>query len=76
MESESVEAGLLPARMLNEYAYCPRLYWLMHLEGRWSENAYTSEGKRLHRRVDAEEELLPSQEALSLSAGDPEPKVA
>jgi CRISPR-associated protein Cas1 len=76
MESESVEAGLLPARMLNEYAYCPRLYWLMHLEGRWADNAYTSEGKRLHRRVDANEELLPNQETLSLSAGDPEPKVA
>lgn len=76
MESGSSETGLLPARMLNEYAYCPRLYWLMHLEGRWSDNAYTSEGKRLHRRIDSEEELLPKQEALSLPEGDPEPKVA
>jgi CRISPR-associated protein Cas1 len=76
MEKAPSDSGLLPARMLNEYSYCPRLYWLMHLEGRWSDNAFTSEGKRLHRRVDAEEQLLPSQEAMPLSAGDPEPKVA
>jgi CRISP-associated protein Cas1 len=70
------EPGLLPVRMLNEYTYCPRLYWLMHLEGRWADNAYTAEGKRLHRRVDSKETLLPAQEEMSLAEGDPEPKVA
>lgn len=70
------EPGLLPARMLNEYTYCPRLYWLMHLEGRWADNAYTAEGKRLHKRVDSKETLLPAQEEMSLAEGDPEPKLA
>lgn len=72
--SGSVE-GLLPVRMLNEYTYCPRLYWLMHLEGRWADNAYTVEGRRVHRRVDVKEMLLPAQEEMPLSQGDPEPKV-
>lgn len=27
----------LPARMLNEYAYCPRLFHLMHVEGLWAD---------------------------------------
>ena len=70
------DSGLLPVRMLNEYTYCPRLYWLMHLEGRWADNAYTAEGKRVHRRVDVKEMLLPAQEEMSLAQGDPEPKVA
>jgi len=35
MEADHQEAeDLLPVRMLNEYAYCPRLFHLMHVEGR------------------------------------------
>ena len=26
----------LPVRMLNEFVYCPRLFHLMHVEGRWA----------------------------------------
>ncbi len=43
---------LLPARMLNEYAYCPRLYALEHLCGEWVDSADTVEGRTVHRRVD------------------------
>lgn len=50
---------LLPVRMLNEFAYCPRLFHLMHVEGRWAENVYTVEGKNVHRRVDQLDHLLP-----------------
>jgi len=52
--------GLMPARMLNEYAYCPRLYHLMHVEGRWADNVYTVEGRETHRRVDDEDDVLPA----------------
>ena len=45
--------------MLNEYAYCPRLYHLMHVEGRWEDNVYTSEGRHVHRRVDQLDHVLP-----------------
>ena len=52
-------ADLLPVRMLNEYAYCPRLFHLMHVEGRWADNVYTVEGRTVHRRVDRLDHALP-----------------
>jgi len=53
----------LPVRMLNEYTYCPRLFHLMHVEGRWEDNEFTLEGKQVHRRVDRIDQLLPDPEA-------------
>lgn len=38
--------------MLNELAYCPRLYALEHLHGEWADSADTVEGRSVHRRVD------------------------
>jgi len=43
---------LMPARMVNEYQYCPRLAWLEWVEGEWADNADTEDGKRIHTRVD------------------------
>jgi CRISP-associated protein Cas1 len=45
---------LVPARMLNEYAYCPRLAYLEWVQGEWADNVETLEGKHAHRRVDRE----------------------
>lgn len=42
----------LPTRMLNEMAYCPRLFYLEWVQGEWSENEHTVWGKRMHRSVD------------------------
>ncbi len=56
---DTLAAELLPVRMLNEYAYCPRLFHLMHVEGRWADNVYTLEGKEVHRRVDRLDHVLP-----------------
>lgn len=53
------DPALLPVRMLNEYAYCPRLFHLMHVEGRWEDNVYTIEGRDVHRRVDRIDHVLP-----------------
>jgi len=44
----------LPARMLNEWVYCPRLAMLEHLHGEWAESSDTEDGHRVHRRVDIE----------------------
>lgn len=41
-------SDLLPVRMLNEYAFCPRLFHLMHVKGRWVDNVYTVEGRHAH----------------------------
>lgn len=49
----------LPARMLNEFVYCPRLFYLMHVEGIFVENADTLEGSAQHKRVDAGNGRLP-----------------
>lgn len=68
MNTES--ADLLPVRMLNEYAYCPRLFHLMHVEGRWADNVYTEEGNEVHRRVDRAEQVLPD------AGGDEAPVIA
>src|SRR5262249_33617609 len=43
---------LVPARMLNEFAYCPRLFFLEWVDSRWAANAEVAEGERRHRRVD------------------------
>lgn len=43
---------LIPVRMLNEHVYCPRLAYLMWVQGEFAHNEYTVEGALLHRRVD------------------------
>jgi CRISPR/Cas system-associated exonuclease Cas4 (RecB family) len=50
---------LLPARMLNEYQYCPRLAYLEWVQGEWAESADTVEGRSVHRRVDRPSDDLP-----------------
>jgi CRISP-associated protein Cas1 len=44
---------LVPARMLNEFAYCPRLFFLEWVDSLWASNADVAEGERRHRRVDS-----------------------
>jgi CRISPR-associated protein Cas1 len=50
---------LLPARMVNEYQYCPRLAYLEWVQGEWADSADTVEGRHRHRRVDAPRGELP-----------------
>jgi CRISPR-associated protein Cas1 len=53
----------VPARMLNELTYCPRLYYLEHVAGEWAESADTIDGRRIHRRVDRPGPPLAAPEA-------------
>jgi CRISPR-associated protein Cas4 len=55
---------LLPARMLNEYQYCPRLAYLEWVQGEWAESVDTVEGRYAHRRVDRPAGDLPAQEQI------------
>src|SRR5947207_6135067 len=50
----------LPARMVNEYAYCPRLFFYEWVEGLFAESVDTVEGAIQHRRVDAKATALPA----------------
>src|SRR5687768_5101305 len=48
-----MDAQLWPARNVAEYAYCPRLFYYMEVEGIHLPSDDTEEGQRIHRRVDA-----------------------
>jgi CRISPR-associated protein Cas1 len=45
------EDSLWPARNIAEYAYCPRLFYLMQVEGTFLPSADTEKGNAVHRRV-------------------------
>jgi len=47
------EAPPIPVRMVNEYVYCPRLAYLMWVQGEWADTADTVEGRIRHAKVDA-----------------------
>ena len=52
----------LPARMVNEFVYCPRLFFYMWVDGLFRESVDTVEGKAQHQRVDAKASALPLAE--------------
>lgn len=61
---------LLPARMLNEFTYCPRLGYLEWVQGEWSENEDTAQGEFVHRRVDT-----PDNRPISATTDGAEPAI-
>src|SRR5262249_38383716 len=63
-DREAPDEELIPARMLNELIYCPRLFYLEHVAGEWDDSADTLQGKRVHGRVDARTDALPPSELL------------
>ncbi|HXF54799.1 MAG TPA: CRISPR-associated endonuclease Cas1 [Hyphomicrobiaceae bacterium] len=63
----SGDLPLLPARMVNEYVYCPRLAYLEWVQGEWADSADTVEGRHRHRRVDQPGGELPPPEELEES---------
>lgn len=50
---------LIPARMLNEHVYCPRLAYLEWVQGEWADSADTVQGRHAHRRVDQRKGRMP-----------------
>lgn len=60
---------LVPARMVNEFTYCRRLFHLEWVQARWDDNRDTVEGRWHHRAVDVEAGSVPP-------AGDGQVKVA
>ncbi len=68
----STDTTLLPARMVNEFTYCPRLFHLEYVDGVFADNLDTVEGRSVHGRVDREEDLLPDPET---SGGEDPPRI-
>jgi len=63
-----VDESLWPARNVAEFAYCPRLFYFMEVEGIHVPSEDTELGNRVHGRVDK-----PSQEALPDGSLRPDP---
>ncbi len=55
----------LPARMLNEFVYCPRLFYYEWVEGVFVHNRETTEGALRHAKLDAKDDALPSAQELA-----------
>lgn len=67
----------LPARMINAFVYCPRLFYLEHVQGRFEDSDETVEGRARHRSVDQPRGGAPTpdegvlHEARSVSLSSP-----
>jgi CRISPR-associated protein Cas1 len=55
----------LPARMLNEFVYCPRLFFYEWVEGVFAHSADTVEGALRHEKLERKADPLPPASALS-----------
>jgi CRISPR-associated protein Cas1 len=72
---------LVPARMINEVLYCERLMYIEWVQGEFADNAFTVEGRLVHRRADTESGALPpvpqpkpEPEPAAEPAPDPDPE--
>lgn len=54
--------------MLNEFVYCPRLFYYEFVEGLFLDNADTIAGRAAHKKVDSGKGDLPPAEATATSA--------
>jgi CRISP-associated protein Cas1 len=66
-----MDEDLLPARMINEFVYCRRLFYIEWVQGRFADNDDTRLGRQVHRRVDTETGAapLPEDGELRLARG-------
>jgi CRISP-associated protein Cas1 len=51
-EASGLSEPLVPARVINEHVYCPRLAWLEWEARAFTDNVDTAEGSDAHRRTD------------------------
>ncbi len=65
-------SDVLPARMLNEFVYCPRLFFYEHVDGIFVHNADTRKGDAIHVRVDKGKGNLPAADATTAEGDGPE----
>lgn len=72
LEPEAQAPDLVPARMLNEVCYCPRLAYIEWVEGDFRDSVYTAEGRLRHRNVDRPGGPAPERApATASSAAEP-----
>ncbi len=59
MNQEISSFYFIPAGMINEYVYCPRLFYFQWVQAEWKDSADTLKGAFLHKRVDKQKGALP-----------------
>jgi CRISPR-associated protein Cas1 len=59
------EPQQIPARMLNEFVYCQRLFYYEFVEGVFVESVDTLRGEAIHKRVDSGSGALPKAKRKS-----------
>lgn len=64
-----MDEDLWPARNVAEYAYCPRLFYYMQVEGTFLPSSDTEKGVAIHRRVDK-----PSAASIKTAASEADPE--
>ena len=57
----------IPARMLNEYVYCPRLFFYEWVEGVFAHNQETVEGELRHQKLDQGKGELARADELAMA---------
>lgn len=69
-QQSAVPSEPLPARMLNEFVYCRRLFYYEFVEGVFVHNADTMRGAALHTRVDSGSGAMPPPKAFGGKSED------
>lgn len=64
------EPQQIPARMMNEFVYCPRLFYYEFVEGVFRASADTVRGEAIHQRVDSGTGALPAARKRGKGAGE------
>ena len=67
------EPQQIPARMLNEFVYCQRLFYYEFVEGVFVESADTLRGGAIHQRVDSGSGALPAARKKAKKTTQDEP---
>lgn len=66
------EPQQIPARMMNEFVYCKRLFYYEFVEGVFVESADTLRGEAIHQRVDSGNGALPAAKSKKGKAAEAE----
>ncbi len=64
-EQTATPEDYLPLSMLRKFVYCPRLFYLEHVDQAFIPNQYTVDGESKHRRVHVDHQELPDPEQIS-----------
>lgn len=68
--------GLLTIDAVHQFAYCARRAYIMHVERQMAHNAFTEDGRRVHRRVDRVDQVLDAPDRDATGMGDDPPVIA